>query len=108
MTSQQEGVNSLILADDIDGGNYLLDIIKLYHERSPEHLKPEEKKSNEKKLEFAKTHSQVLIDTANNTNAGRKYTYRYVHLSEVAFFPPNKVDEVMGGLLQTVPDHKAR
>lgn len=102
-TSQQEGVNSLILADDVDGGNYLLDMIKLYHEENESHLKPRERKSNEKKLEFDEIRSQVLIDTANNVNAGRKYTYRYVHLSEVAFFPVNKVDQVMTGLLQTVP-----
>jgi hypothetical protein len=105
-TALKEGINSLILADDVDGGNYLLDIVKLYHERSPEHLRYQEKKSNEKKLEFKGSHSQILIDTANNTNAGRKYTYRFVHLSEVAFFPPNKVNSVMGGLLQTVPKSK--
>ncbi len=104
-TSQQEGINSLILADDVDGSNYLLDIIKLYHERDKPHLRPEEKKSNEKKLEFDKIHSQIVVDTANNTNAGRKYTYRYVHLSEVAFFSQNKTVEVMTGLFQTVPYH---
>ncbi len=102
-TSQREGINGLIIADDVDGSNYLLDIVKLYHEKMPVHLKPIEKKSNEKKIEFEALHSQILIDTANNENAGRKYTYQCVHLSEVAFFPPNKVKALMAGLLQTVP-----
>jgi len=102
----QEGVNSLILADDIDGANYLLEMVKLYQEMLAGHLRQEEKKSNEKKLEFLGTHSQILIDTANNENAGRKYTYQYMHLSEVAYFPERKVKILMDGLLQAVPEER--
>lgn len=102
-TSQREGINSLVIADDIDGSNYLLEIIKLYQEKLDRHLKVSEKKSNEKKLEFDSLHSQILVDTANNDNAGRKYTYQYVHLSEVAFFPENKVVSLMSGLMQSIP-----
>ena len=101
-TSQKEGINACVIADDIDGSNYIFQMQKLYHEKLDSHLKPEIKHSNEKKLEFAKIHSQVLIDTADNPNAGRKYTYHFVHLSEVAFFPKG-LKEIMLGLNQSVP-----
>ena len=101
-TSQKEGVNACVIADDIDGSNYIFQMQKLYHEKLDNHFKPEIKHSNEKKLEFKRTHSQVLIDTADNPNAGRKYTYHYVHLSEVAFFPKG-LKEIMLGLNQSVP-----
>lgn len=104
LTAQREGINSLILTDDKDGSNYLLEVIKLFHEKNENHLKPTERKSNEKKLEFEGLHSQVLIDTAQNSRAGRKYTYHAAHLSEVAFFPPNKVKQTMAGLMQTIPE----
>lgn len=100
-TSQKNNNNALIVADDQDGSNYLFEISKLYHEKCPSHLKSKEKKSNEKKLEFDGIHSQILIDTANHKEAGRKYTFRYVHLSEYAFFP--YPEEIMLGISNSVP-----
>ena len=101
ISSQQENINALIIADDADGSNYIFEMSKLYHEQCPPIFKPKEKKSNEKKLEFEGTHSQILIDTASNPSAGRKYTFRVVHLSEYAFF--RKVKDLMLGLSQAVP-----
>lgn len=103
-TSQKRGVNSLIIADDDDGANYLLDMCKLFHselQKDYPHLCPEKKRSNRKELVFSGIHSQILIDTANNINAGRKYTFQYAHLSEVAFY--SYPEELMFGLLQSVP-----
>jgi hypothetical protein len=100
-TSQKENINTLIIADDIDGSNYLFEISKLFQEKCSEYLRPEEKKSNEKKLEFDKIHSQIFIDTAANKEAGRKYTFQIVHLSEYAYFRHPEV--LMLGLSQTVP-----
>lgn len=101
VTSQQQNINSLIIADDADGSNYIFEMSKLYHEQCPAIFRPKERKSNEKKLEFDGTHSQILIDTASNPAAGRKYTFRVVHLSEYAFF--RKVKDLMLGLSQAVP-----
>ncbi len=102
-TSQRKGVNSCVIADDIDGSNYLFQMQKLFYEKVWHFLKPKLKHSNEKKLEFQKIHSQVLIDTADNPNAGRKFTFQFVHLSEVAFFPKG-LKELMLGLNQSVPN----
>lgn len=101
-TSQREATNSLVIADDVDGANYIFSMQKLFQEALEDHLKPTPKHSNEKKLEFDKIHSQILIDTAENLSAGRKYTFRNVHLSEVAYFKDLKT--LMLGLNQSVPN----
>ena len=100
-TSQGEGINSSVISHDLDSSNYLFEMQKLYHERMDEHLKPKIKHSNEKKLEFDKIHSQILIDTADNKKAGRSFTFRMVHLSECAYFPD--LQGLLTGLNQSVP-----
>ena len=101
-TSQREAINSLVVADDIDGANYLFGMQKIFQETLAGHLRPVPKHSNEKKLEFDKIHSQVLIDTSDNLNAGRKFTFRIVHLSEAAFF--RDLRTLMLGINQAVPN----
>jgi hypothetical protein len=101
ITSQKSNINSLIVADDDDGSGYIFEMSKLYHEKCPAHLRSKEKRSNEKKLEFDLIHSQILIDTARNRNAGRNYTFQLVHLSNFAYFP--YPDDIMSGLNNSVP-----
>lgn len=101
LTSYSENTNSLIIADDLDGSNYIFSMSKLYQEQIEDHLRIPEKRSNEKKLEFDGIHSQILIDTSANPAAGRKYTFRLVHLSEYAFF--EKANDLMDGLSNSVP-----
>lgn len=101
ITSQRSNINSLIVADDDDGSSYIFEMSKLYHEKCPLHIKTKEKKSNEKKLEFDSIHSQILIDTARNKNAGRNYTFQAAHLSNWAYFP--YPDDIMSGLNNSVP-----
>ena len=48
ITSQMENQNATIIADDLDGSNYIFDMSKLYQEKLPDHLKVATKKSNEK------------------------------------------------------------
>jgi len=102
VTSQREATTSLVVADDIDGANYLFGMQKLFQETLAEHLRPVPKHSNEKKLEFESIHSQILIDTSDNLSAGRKYTFRFVHLSEVSRFRDLKT--LMLGINQAVPN----
>ena len=101
ITSQLENHNAVVIADDLDGSNYIFEMSKLYQEKIPDHLKVPTKKSNEKKVEFKDTHSQIIIDTAENKEAGRGYTYRVAHLSEYAYF--RHAETLMVGLSQSVP-----
>jgi hypothetical protein len=48
------------------------------------------------------TGSSVRVATAKNVKVGRSFSFRYLHLSEFAFWDHPKV--VMDALMQTVPD----
>ena len=104
-TSQRENTNTLILADDEEGANYLFRMSKLYddmlRQREP-HLAPTIKYSNEKKLEFEDKKSLIIIDTGANKDAGRLYTFHNAHLSECSRYP--YFEDTMTSLLQGVPD----
>jgi hypothetical protein len=94
------------MADEEDKSEYLFQMSKLYQEKleiTHPHIAPKLKKSNAKSLEFEAIHSQIIIETANNIDAARAFTYQYVHLSECAFFPDLK--GVLDALNQSVPDH---
>lgn len=104
-TAQRPYINSLILADNDDGASYLFDMCKLYHEeleREHPHLAPKRKVSNDRKLEFERVRSQVVIDTAKNVDAGRKYTFHMAHLSEASRF--KDFDQTLLSLMQSIPD----
>lgn len=106
ITSQKDNSNALIMADEKEHANNLFEMSKLYHEEMIKlypHLVPEVKRSNEKKLEFKGTNSQIIIATAENVDAARSHTFQLVHLSETAFFRQFK--EVMIGLNQSVPHY---
>ena len=82
--SRMQGVNACVVADDLDGANYIFEMQKLFQEKLDDHLKPKIKHSNEKKLAFSGLNSQIIIDTADNPNVGRKFTFQFCHLTEVA------------------------
>lgn len=82
-TSQQNNVNSLILADEKEHANNLFEMSKLYQEKLTEehpHLAPKLKRSNEKKLEFDGILSQIIIASAENTESAKSHTFQMVHL----------------------------
>jgi hypothetical protein len=101
IVSHTSNTNAVDIADDLGGSNHIFEMGKLYHEQLPKHLQTPLKKSNEKKLEFDKIHSQILVDTADNKDAGRGNTFRIAHISEYAFF--NKPENLMVALSQSIP-----
>jgi len=103
ITSQKSNQNALVIADDKDGSNYIFEMSRLFQEKCEPYLRPETKRSNEKKLEFEDNYSQIMIETAENKEAGRAKTLREVHLSECAFFNKNNYDDIMLGLSHSVP-----
>ena len=74
ITSQRANTNADIIADEQKRSDNLFEMSKLYQEKIPRHLKPAIKKSNAKKLEFEGIHSQILVETANDPDAGRSFT----------------------------------
>lgn len=103
--SQWANTNALIMSDDEKGSGYLFNMTKRYDDNlrlNEPHLAPVIKYSNESKLEFEDKKSLILIDTAKNKDAGRKYTFHMAHLSECAYYP--YFDDVMLSLMQGIPD----
>lgn len=102
-TSRMKGVNSFVIADDLEGANYIFEMQKMYQEYLDKHLKPRIKHSNEKKLAFSGLQSQILIDTADNKNIGRKFTIQFSHLSECSRYT-RPLPEILSGLGHAVPN----
>lgn len=102
-TSRMKGINSFVIADDLEGANYIFEMQKMYQEYLDKHLKPRIKHSNEKKLAFSGLQSQILIDTADNKNIGRKFTIQFSHLSECSRYT-RPLPEILSGLGHAVPN----
>jgi hypothetical protein len=102
-SSQRPNLNALDVADDVEGASYIFKMNELFQEqmlaKNP-HLIPATKRMDEKRLEFT-SHSRIMIDTARNARAGRKYTLKLVHLSEVAFYENYR--ELMQALTPAIP-----
>lgn len=95
----------LVLADDEEGASDIFKMNETFHEEmkhSAPHLTPQKTRSDERRMEFTHIKSGIRIETARNKRAGRKYTYRYAHLTEVAFYPALK--DLLAGLLPSIPD----
>jgi hypothetical protein len=101
--SRMQGVNACVVADDLDGANYIFEMQKLFQEKLDTHLKPKPKHSNEKKLAFQSLNSQIVIDTAENPNVGRKYTFQFAHLTEVGRWQKS-LNELLTGLGHAIPN----
>ena len=101
--SRMAGVNACVIADDLDGANYIFEMQKLFQERLYNHLKPKPRHSNEKKLAFYGLNSQIIIDTSENPNIGRKYTFQFVHGSEISRWQ-RSINDIMTGLGHAVPN----
>lgn len=105
-TSQRKGINSFIVANDLDGVGYIFNMAKLHQEfmeKEFPHLTPKIKRTNKIELSFSDLHSTIYVDTAKNAAAGQKYTFQNVLLSEVALF--DNAEELFDGLMPAVPKH---
>lgn len=103
--SMRGNSQGLVLADDEEGASDIFKMNELFYDHMKAnypHLTPQKSRSDERRMEFYNTRSGIRIETANNKRAGRKYTYRFAHLTEVAFYPRFK--ELMAGLLPSIPD----
>ena len=111
--------NALIMAHDPDSTNNIYNMMKRYYDNLPPELKPMLKYSNAKLLQFENPsnddnfkrengglRSSVRVSTAGQHGVGRGATYKFMHLSEVAFWKEQDgrtVQDQFTGLLQTLP-----
>ena len=88
----------LTMGHKTDASNNLFDMYKRYYDNLDKGLKRTLSKSNEKKVQYASTGSENKIDTAGAGEIGRSDTLQLLHLTEVAFYPDQKITFV--GLMQ--------
>ena len=89
---------ALTMGHKTDASNNLFDMYKRYYDELPKELQRKLLRSNEKKVEYAKTRSENKIDTAGAGEIGRSDTLQLLHLTEVAFYPDPETTFV--GLMQ--------
>ena len=113
LTATARNVDSMIVAHTEEATANLFRMSKRYLDLLPDPLKPMQRASNAQELIFdrpAKSSSDVKglgsrirCATAGGKGVGRSYTLKAVHLSELAFWPGDKI-ETFSGLSQAVPD----
>ena len=115
-TACQFAVNSLVVAHQSDSSNAIYSMAKLFYDMLPVQVKPMIKYNNAKTIEFDNPErdpvvyeknpglkSLIRVGSAESSGLGRGMTFRYVHLSEYAFWKKDK-KEILTGILQAVPN----
>lgn len=113
-SATKENVNSLIIAHKDDATTNLFNMSKLFHEKNL--ARPMLKNSNAKELIFRNPsrdkrsaeknpglNSRIKCTTAGGKGVGRSDTLTNIHASEIAFWPGDAADTLVG-LLQAVPN----
>ena len=115
-TACQFAVNSLVVAHQSDSSNAIYSMAKLFYDMLPVQIKPMIKYNNAKTIEFDNPErdpvvyeknpglkSMIRVGSAESSGLGRGMTFRYVHISEYAFWKKDK-KEILTGILQAVPN----
>lgn len=102
MTMFNPNTSSVLMAHQADSASAIFNMTKLYVECLPDGMKPQQKYSNAKEIVFDGDNglkSSIRVMVASDATRGS--TYRFAHLSEVAFW--EKPDEALLALNQAVP-----
>lgn len=97
--------NALILADEEKHAARLYGMSTRFQENMERFHKDEAPRLdtlNARGLKFSGKDSQILIGSAENPELSRSYTWMDCHLSEAAYFPPNRAQALMDGFWPSV------
>ncbi len=103
-TTHTYGLQSFILAHELNATNNLFKMAKRFYEHTPPAVQPEVSTSNSKELIFGKLDSGYKLGTSENPNVGRSSTIQLLHGSEVGFW--RNTAEHSTGVMQAVPSAK--
>lgn len=78
---------TLTLANDDDNTQKMRRMADRFYNNLPENFRPERALANASITTYPGYGSEAMIATAGNKNAGRSGSYRFMHMSEVAFYP---------------------
>ena len=106
-TATKSNINTGRITHKEDSTTNLFNMNKLFYDKLPVPLQPNQKYSNAKEIIFDRKDGQGLKSkikcmTAGGKGVGRSDTYNNLHLSELAFWEGDK-KYTYGGLRQSVP-----
>lgn len=97
-----DNMRGMVVADDQDNSEHLLSMSETYWDNWTFAPLWTPKYQSRKAKAWQETGSGITVKTARNVRAGRSRTIRFLHGSEVAFWPDPR--QLMTGLRQAVPD----
>lgn len=86
-STSRPGRRVFILTHEDQATQNLFNMVKRYHDNTPDLVKPSTGKANEKELAFDRLDSGYKVATAGTKGAGRSLTAQLFHGSEVGFWP---------------------
>jgi hypothetical protein len=102
--SQLPAKKGLVVAHKSDSTRTLFDMYRRIHAEMPEAVRPSTKYSSRRELAFDDLDTSLIVATAGGDGIVRGETLNFVHLSEVAFWPPATASDNLNGLLQSIPN----
>ena len=99
--TQNRNSNAFVLSHLAESTTSIFNMVKYFYDAVPHPaFKPELESQSASTLVFDGLNSRYRVGTARSTNTGRGQTNKFVHGSEVAFYPQGA--DIVAGLLQTV------
>ena len=99
-TIQREGLRTAIIAHERAAVRNLFDLVKRFHDKVPDDLRPSTGTANADELIFDKIDSGYLVSVATLEGSGRSSTAQLLHASEAAFW--QDLSEQLAALMQTI------
>ena len=104
--TQNRNANAFVLSHLAESTNAIFNMVKYFYDNVPHPaFKPPLASQSASTLVFDEINSRYRVGTARSTQTGRGQTNRFVHGSEVAFYPQGS--DIVAGLLQTVGGQKS-
>ena len=104
--TQNRNANAFVLSHLAESTNAIFNMVRYFYDNLPHPaFKPPLSSSSASTLVFDDLNSRYRVGTARSTQTGRGQTNRFVHGSEVAFYPQGS--DITAGLLQTVGGKKS-
>jgi len=99
--TQTRNANAFVLSHLAESTNAIFNMVRTFYDHVPHKaFKPNLASQSAATLVFDEINSRYRVGTARSTQTGRGQTNRFVHGSEVAFYPQGA--DIVAGLLQTV------
>ena len=99
--TQNRNANAFVLSHLAESTNSIFQMVNFFYQNiGHPAFKPPLQSQTGSSLVFADINSRYRVGTARSTQTGRGQTNRFVHGSEVAFYPAGS--DIVAGLLQTV------